>query len=89
MAKPYSTDLRERVVAAVEKAGMSRRAGDGCRFRISASAPAVVGQAGAQRHFGDPNREHFTRSQDAALLGAAPTFERCERRKRSACLLLH
>jgi transposase len=25
MAKPYSTDLRERVVAAVEKAGMSRR----------------------------------------------------------------
>jgi putative transposase len=25
MAKPYSADLRERVVAAVEKAGMSRR----------------------------------------------------------------
>jgi putative transposase len=25
MAKPYSTDLRELVVAAVEKAGMSRR----------------------------------------------------------------
>ena len=25
MAKPYSTDLRERVVSAVEKAGMSRR----------------------------------------------------------------
>jgi hypothetical protein len=25
MAKPYSTNLRERVVAAIEKAGMSRR----------------------------------------------------------------
>lgn len=36
MAKPYSMDLRERVVAAVEQEGMSRRAA-GRRFGVGAS----------------------------------------------------
>jgi len=37
MAKPYSMDLRERVVAAVERDGMSRHAA-AARFGISASS---------------------------------------------------
>ena len=37
MAKPYSVDLRERVVAAVEGEGMSRRAA-AARFGVSYSA---------------------------------------------------
>ena len=37
MAKPYSLDLRERVIAAVEQDGMSRNAA-AARFGIAASA---------------------------------------------------
>src|SRR5919106_2168434 len=37
MGKPYSVDLRERVVAAVEQEGMSRRAA-AARFGVSYSA---------------------------------------------------
>lgn len=37
MAKPYSIDLRERVVAAVEEEGLSRHAA-AARFGVSASA---------------------------------------------------
>ena len=37
MGKPYSVDLRERVVAAVEREGMSRRAA-AARFGVSYSA---------------------------------------------------
>jgi putative transposase len=37
MGKPYSVDLRERVVAAVEEAGLSRRQA-AARFGVSYSA---------------------------------------------------
>jgi putative transposase len=37
MGKPYSIDLRERVLAAVEREGMSRRAA-AARFGVSSSA---------------------------------------------------
>jgi putative transposase len=40
MGKPYSIDLRERVVAAVESEGMSRRQAAG-RFGVSYSAAIV------------------------------------------------
>ena len=44
MAKPYSTDLREGVVAAVEKAGMSRRQ---AALHFDVGISTVISWAGA------------------------------------------
>ena len=85
MAKPYSMDLRERVIAAVDEEGMSRRAA-AARFGVGVST--VIAWVRRLRETGSVAPGQMGGHKPKSIRGRAPRLAACRgsaERRTSPC----